>query len=157
MRQVMRQYHKTLRRMRPYLKMLLLECIGGMLYVGLELLWRHRSHWTMFILGGLCFVLIGAINEIIPWCMPIWQQALIGAAIITSLEFLTGCIVNVGLGWQVWNYSNMPLNLFGQICVPYMLLWIPVSLIAIILDDWLRYWLFKEERPHYCWKKEKIQ
>ena len=136
--------------MRQYLKELFLAVTGGLLYIILELVWRGHSHWTMFALGGLCFALIGLINELIPWCMPLWKQALIGAAIITGLEFLTGCIVNLGLGWHVWDYSGMPLNLLGQICILYILLWIPVSLIAIILDDWLRYWMFDEDRPRYC-------
>ena len=136
--------------MRQYLKELFLAAAGGLLYIILELVWRGHSHWTMFALGGLCFALIGPINELIPWCMPLWKQALIGAAIITGLEFLTGCIVNLGLGWHVWDYSGMPLNLLGQICILYILLWIPVSLIAIILDDWLRYWMFDEDRPRYC-------
>lgn len=135
--------------MRQYLKSMFLGCIGGLLYIGLEILWRGHSHWTMFFLGGACFVIIGLINELIPWCMPIWKQALIGAAVITGLEFLTGCIVNLGLGWHVWDYSGMPLNVLGQICVPYMLLWIPVAALAIVLDDWLRYWMFGEERPQY--------
>ena len=135
--------------MRQYLKELFLAAAGGLLYIILELVWRGHSHWTMFALGGLCFALIGLINELIPWCMPLWKQALIGAAIITGLEFLTGCIVNLGLGWHVWDYSGMPLNLLGQICILYILL-IPVSLIAIILDDWLRYWMFDEDRPRYC-------
>lgn len=135
--------------MRQYLKSMFLGAIGGLLYIGLELLWRGHSHWTMFFLGGACFVIIGLINELIPWCMPIWKQALIGAAVITGLEFLTGCIVNLGLGWHVWDYSGMPLNVVGQICVPYMLLWIPVAVLAIVLDDWLRYWMFGEERPQY--------
>ena len=136
--------------MRQYLKELFLAAAGGLLYIILELVWRGHSHWTMFALGGLCFALIGLINELIPWCMPLWKQALIGAAIITGLEFLTGCIVNLGFGWHVWDYSGMPLNLLGQICILYILLWIPVSLIAIILDDWLRYWMFDEDRPRYC-------
>lgn len=135
--------------MRQYIKSMFLGCIGGMLYIGLEILWRGHSHWTMFLLGGTCFVIIGLINELIPWCMPIWKQALIGAAIITGLEFLTGCVVNRWLGWEVWDYSGMPMNLLGQICVPYMLLWIPVAALAIVLDDWLRYWMFGEERPQY--------
>lgn len=135
--------------MRQYLKSMFLGCVGGLLYIGLELLWRGHSHWTMFLLGGLCFVIIGLINELIPWCMPIWRQALIGAAIITALEFLTGCVVNRWLGWAVWDYSRMPLNVLGQICVPYMLLWLPVAVLAIVLDDWLRYWMFREERPQY--------
>lgn len=138
--------------MRRLAKNIVLTLIGGSLYVVLELIWRGYSHWTMFLLGGLCFVIIGAINELIPWGMSLWMQSLIGAAIITAVEFLTGCIVNLRLGWGVWDYSAMPFNLLGQICLPYMLLWIPVALAAIVLDDWLRYWMFGEERPRYKWR-----
>lgn len=141
--------------MRQYLKCLILIGIGGLLYIALELAWRGHSHWTMFFLGGVCFLAIGAVNEVIPWCMPLWEQALIGAAIVTALEFLTGCIVNLWLGWGVWDYSGLPGNVLGQICPQYMLLWILVALGAIVLDDWLRFWMFQEARPHYCWIKHK--
>ncbi len=130
-------------------KYMILLLIGGGLYVLLELIWRGRSHWTMFLLGGLCFIGIGLINELIPWDMPLWQQIIIGAGIVTALEFLTGCIVNLWLGWDVWDYSMLPGNVFGQICPQFFLLWLPVALIAIVLDDWLRYWWFKEDRPNY--------
>lgn len=135
--------------MRPYLKYLFLFTIGGLLYNILELAWRDRTHWTMFILGGLCFICLGLINELVPWEMPLWKQALLGAGIITVLEFLTGCFINLWLGWQVWDYSQMPGNLLGQVCPQFFVLWIPVSLAGIVLDDYLRYWLFNEDQPHY--------
>ena len=71
-------------------KYLFLFDVGGLLYVLIELIWRGHSHWTMFILGGLCFIYLGLINEVLPWEMPLWKQILIGAAGITVLEFLTG-------------------------------------------------------------------
>ena len=141
--------------MKRYHKEIILWLIGGLLYMGIELMWRGYSHWTMFALGGLCFVCLGRINEVIPWNMPLWQQALIGTAIITGLEFITGCIVNLWLGWNVWDYSNVPFNVLGQICLPYILLWIPISLAGIVSDDYLRHWLFKEEKPHYCLLKHR--
>lgn len=130
-------------------KELILGIIGGFIYVCLELLWRGRSHWTMFVLGAVCFVILGCINELLTWSMPIWKQAAIGTAIITVLEFATGCVVNLWLGWNVWDYSNTFMNLLGQICLPYIILWIPVAIFGIVLDDYLRYWLFNEEKPHY--------
>lgn len=130
-------------------KYLLLLYIGGFLYILIEILWRGRSHWTMFFLGGICFIYLGLINEGLRWDTPIWKQVLIGTIGITALEFLTGCLVNLGLGWNVWDYSGMPGNIMGQICPQYMLLWLPVSLMGIVLDDWIRYWFFEEERPHY--------
>lgn len=135
--------------MRHWVKHLILMMIGGALYVLLELLWRGYSHWTMFFLGGMCFVVLGLLNEIIPWEVPLWRQALLGTAIVTAAEFITGCVVNLWFGWQVWNYSHMPGNILGQICPQYMILWFPVSIAGIMLDDWLRYWLFGEEKPHY--------
>ena len=122
---------------------------GGLLYNLLELFYRGWTHWTMFFLGGLCFIALGAINEVIPWAMPLWQQVLIGACIITALEFVTGCIVNLWLGWGVWDYSGIPGNILGQVCPKFFGLWLLVSVAGIILDDWLRYWWFGEERPHY--------
>lgn len=135
--------------MRQYLKLLFLFATGGLLYNVLELVWRGWSHWTMFFLGGLCFVSLGMINEVMPWKMPLWQQVIIGACIITGLEFITGCTVNLWLGWAVWDYSRMPGNILGQICPQFFILWIPVSLVGIVLDDCLRFWMFGEERPHY--------
>ena len=141
--------------MRWYVEELILSWIGGAIYIALEMIWRGRTHWTMFFLGGLCFVLIGLINELIPWCMPLWQQALIGTGIITSLEFVTGCIVNLALGWNVWDYSEMPGNVLGQICPQYTVLWIPVSLAGIFTDDYLKFGIWGREKPHYCMWRHK--
>ena len=136
--------------MKKAAKYLILAAVGGVLYYLLEVLWRGYSHWTMALLGGLCFVLIGAINEVIPWEMPLVLQGVIGSAcIVTPLEFVTGCIVNLWLGWNVWDYSNIPFNVMGQICLPFSALWVVVSAAAVVLDDWLRYIWFDEERPHY--------
>lgn len=131
------------------LKYVYLFVTGGLLYNLLEVFYRGWTHWTMFILGGVCFICLGLINEIIPWEMPLWQQVLIGACIITSMEFITGCIVNLWMGWGIWDYSQEPGNILGQICPQYFVLWMPVSLAGIVLDDWLRYLMFDEEKPHY--------
>lgn len=132
------------------IKMVVLLLIGGTTYYCTEILWRGYSHVSMFVLGGLCFVLLGLINEFIPWDMGLLWQSLIGALIVTLLELVTGLIVNVHLGLNVWDYSNLPLNFMGQISVVYTLLWIPLSCAAIVLDDYIRYLFFNEEKPHYC-------
>lgn len=134
---------------RPLYKHLVLAGVGGAIYIALELAWRGRSHWTMFILGGVCFVALGMINEVIPWDMSILLQTLIGAGIVTALEFGVGCIVNLWLGWNVWDYSGLLGNILGQICPQYCLVWLPVAVAAIVLDDWLRFWWWSEERPRY--------
>ena len=138
--------------MRQIFKCLFLFGLGGLLYNVIEILYRGWSHWTMFFLGGSCFVLIGLMNEIIPWEMSLWKQMFLGAIVITSMEFVTGCIVNLWLGWSVWNYSDMEGNLLGQICPQFFLLWLLIALLAIVADDWLRYWIFGEKLPHYKWR-----
>lgn len=134
---------------KTFLKYLILGNIGGIVYVFIELLYRGFSHWTMFIVAAISFILIGLINEYISWDMKLWKQMLIGSAIITTMEFISGYIINIKLGWQVWDYSNLPFNIMGQICLPFSIVWFFISLVAIIADDYLRYWLFKEEKPHY--------
>ena len=73
----------------------------------------------------------------------------IGSIIITILEFITGCIVNLWLGWNIWDYSNLPYNLLGQISLFSSIGWIGLSLVGIVLDDYIRYIYFDEERPRY--------
>ncbi len=140
---------------------LFLFLIGGRAYTWIELLWRGHTHWTMFLLGGMCFVVLGLLNEhIIPWHWCLLRQGIVGACIVTAFEFMAGCMVNVWLGWGIWDYSGLPLNLCGQICLYYSLLWIPLSMAAIVLDDWIRYLVYlalhgafprmqKRGRPHY--------
>lgn len=135
--------------MNQALKYSFLWFVGGIIYIGMELAFRGRSHWTMFLLGGICFVILGLINQVIPWEMPLYQQILLGDMIVTALEFITGCIVNIWLSWGIWDYSHLPGDIMGQICPLFCLIWLPVCLAGIVLDDWLRYWLFGEERPHY--------
>ena len=139
------------------LRPLVLWSVGGLNYILIELAFRGHSHWTMFVVGGLCFALIGAINEVIPWEMPIWQQAIIGAAIVTAVEFVSGCIINLWLGWNVWDYSGLPGNVLGQICLPFCAAWILLAVVGIVLDDYLRYWWFGEEKPHYSWRAEAMK
>lgn len=134
---------------KQWLKIFILFLIGGFIYVAIELGFRGHSHWTMFLLGGLCFILIGGLNNYIPWEMSIIKQGIIGALIITSLEFIFGLVLNLYLNLGIWDYSNMPFNILGQICLPFSIAWFFLSLVAIFADDWLRYVLFKEERPHY--------
>ena len=135
--------------MAKVLKTLILWLIGGATYICIELAWRGHSHWTMFLVGGLMFVLVGSLNEYFTWEMSLLLQGTLGAALITLAELICGYIINIKLGWHVWDYSGVPMNLAGQICLPFSALWILVAMLAVILDDWARYWLFQEEKPRY--------
>lgn len=139
---------------RTLIKEMILFIIGGLIYFNIEVFVRGFSHWSMFIVGGLCFIIIGLLNEIYSWNLLFQWQCLIGSGAITILEFLSGLIVNKLLHWNVWDYSDRSFNLLGQICLHHTILyWIPLSAIAIIADDVIRYYLFNEEKPHYSFKR----
>ena len=112
--------------------------IGGLLYQMVEILWRGYTHPSMFIVGGLCFVLLGLLNEIGP-CRnaPLLVHMVLAAGIVTAVELLTGLVLNVWLGLGVWDYSGLPGNFMGQVCIWFALLWLLLSLPAMKLEDWL--------------------
>lgn len=95
---------------------------GAAGYSLLEVLWRGYTHWTMSLCGGLCFIIIYFSGESMTE-YSLWQKCMLGSAVITAVELLTGIIVNIILKWNVWDYSKIPLNFMGQICLPYSVLW----------------------------------
>ena len=115
-----------------YWKKCLLFSLGGLAYMGLEFLWRGWSHGSMFLAGGLSFLLLGQLHQAQPR-LPLPLRALVGAGIITMVEYAAGLLVN--RSYAVWDYRQQPLNYHGQICFGYFLLWIPVSLGAMLLYD----------------------
>jgi uncharacterized membrane protein len=131
------------------LKYILLFFIGGFSYCGIELLFRGYSHISMLVAGGICFVLIGLLNEIFPYKVSVISQMFISSLIITLVEFISGYIVNILLGLNVWDYSDLPYNFLGQICLLFSNIWFLLSLPAILLDDYLKYYLLGEEKPTY--------
>ncbi len=141
--------------MKEMFKNIVLTATGGLLYYLLEILFRGYSHPAMIVVGGICFYVCGLWNEIMEWFMPLPEQMFVCTICITTIEFVAGVILNLWLDLGIWDYSNMPLNVLGQICLPFCLLWYFLSLVAIVLDDWLRYALFWEERPHYSIRRKK--
>lgn len=129
-----------------FFKLLLLFLMGGMIYFAIELAYKGESHFSMFIVGGVCFVLIGALNSYFDKEMTLLKQMLLSALIITVLEFFSGCIVNLWLGLRVWDYGALPFNLWGQICLPFTMVWFLLSLPAIFLDDFFRCNMFSEKK-----------
>lgn len=81
--------------------------------------------------------------------MSFLSQMVLSSLIITVLELITGLIVNIWLKMDIWDYSSLPYNFKGQICLLYSFFWFLVSSVAIVMDDLLRYKLFNEEKPHY--------
>ena len=135
-------------------KYLTLFLVGAGIYFECELHWRYFAgtlpvHWSMPVLGGVLFILIGGINNWLSWKMPLIWQAAIGAIGCTVAELIAGCILNIWLRLDIWDYSDKPFNLMGQVCPQFCVAWFALSIVAIVLDDWLRYLWFGEDYPHY--------
>lgn len=124
--------------------------IGGVLYYFIEIICRGFSHWTMILVGGICFILIGLINEtILTRNMPLIEQMLISCMMITGVEFIAGVILNRILNLNIWDYSDRPFNILGQICLKNSIYWFWLSLVGIVLDDYIRYLFFHGRKPNY--------
>lgn len=113
-----------------FLRGCILFYIGGTAYMILEFLWRGRSHGSMFLLGGLCFLLVGGGASKFQK-IPVPVRPLLGAAVITGLELVTGWLVN--REYTVWDYRDQVFQFQGQICLAFSLMWVPVSLAAMEL------------------------
>lgn len=121
-------------------EMISVFALSGAAYGAIEILWRGHTHWTMLIVGGLCGLGIyciatrGRLGRI--------AQYLLCAAVVTAVEFLSGAVINKGLGWNVWDYSRMPLNLYGQICALYSFYWLLLSIPACGVSRFLYRYVF---------------
>ena len=138
-------------RVKRWQDVLLLSLMGGHLYCMAELLWRGFTHWSMFLLAAVLSLPLALSDGCMSRKWPLWMLALLGSGVITLAELGAGLILNVWLKMNVWDYSLQPGNLWGQFCPRYALLGVALAGIAIVLFDWMRHWLFHEERPHYRW------
>lgn len=110
--------------------------VGGTGYVALELAFRGRSHASMFLAGGVCFLLLGLLDAV-----PRVLRPVLGAALITAVELTVGLVFNRDFG--VWDYRARPGNFLGQICPLFTLLWGALSVPAGALSRYLRVHMFK--------------
>lgn len=99
---------------------------GGVGYGLIELIWRGRTHPSMIITGGICFVMLYGIGKALRRRSVLLRSA-ISCAAITAVEFSVGVIVNLILRLSVWDYSANRFNLLGQICLLYTFLWFLLS------------------------------
>ena len=104
----------------------------------------------MGIVGAISFILIDRINEVMPWDTDLIIQSVIGSLIVTVFELIVGEGLKFFNQPPMWDYSSLPLNFDGVICLPFSLVWVLLSAIAILLADAINYYLLHEKpTPHY--------
>lgn len=119
--------------------------LGGIGYGALELMTRGRTHWSMLLTGGACMTGVYALNKKRRH-KPVLSTCALCAGLITTAEYAVGCYVNIKKQWHVWDYSRMPLNVRGQICLPYTCLWFLLCLPLAPLSHGLESCLCSEQK-----------
>lgn len=119
--------------------------IGGIGYAIIELLWRGRTHWSMFSLGGICFAVFGKIGEKLKK-VSLLYKSVVATIFVTLAELIYGVIFNIILKKEIWDYSKIPLNFKGQICLLYSVFWWILCLIFIPVADILNKRLKKRKK-----------
>lgn len=107
--------------------------IGAIGYVIVEIIYRGYSHISMAAAGGCAFMLLHGLFT--RYGLPIWSKCIIGAFLITCIEFITGFVVNIKLRLNVWDYSGVRLNLYGQVCLRFSMLWLLLTIPLIGLSQ----------------------
>lgn len=134
---------------------MLLWSWGGTVYFLLEVAFKtitghpERISWTMLVVAILLTVPVERCGAQLPWSCPLWLQALCCAALVTAVELVSGLFLNLWLGLDIWDYTDLPGNFLGQICPQYSAVWWVLCLVFIPAFDWLRWTVEGGERPHY--------
>ena len=121
---------------------------NGIFFAGSFSTWIFTL-FDVFMWWGMFIHCCGLLNENVKIKISFISQMVLSSVIITVLELITGFIVNIWLKMDIWDYSHLPYNFKGQICLLYSVFWFLISSVAIVLDDFLRYKLFNEEKPRY--------
>ena len=123
--------------MAVYKRCYFLFLIGGIGYPLLEILWRGYTHPSMGVVGGLCLITIYFINmKLRKWSISF--RAFCCTLAITFIEFISGVLLNIVFRLGVWDYSGRILNVMGQICLPYSILWFLLSFGVIYVIEFFK-------------------
>lgn len=153
-------------------KNLVLFIIMGCMYLLIEvffrafynLIFKHdfsllgNSSIYMLFIGGISAFIIGEFNEFIiedkddeftygKRMFNTREQCIYGTMIILFFEFISGIILNIVFKFNIWNYSDLPFSLLGQINLLFGLFWFLLCPVCIWVDDVLRYVLYDELQP----------
>lgn len=136
----------------------LLWCFSAVVYFFGEVVYKtacgrpESISWTMLLLALIAAVPLERCGVESQREWPIWAQAIACGLMITGTELIAGLVLNVWLGFGVWDYSHQWGNLWGQICPRWSAVWCLVSGPAIVLLDWMRYAIQGGVRPRHVWR-----
>ncbi len=112
---------------------------GAFSYGALEIIWRGYTHFAMLVLGGACLAFIYGFEEKFGTRMPFVLRNSLYTLFITFSELTAGLLLNTWLGLDIWDYSGLPMNLCGQICLPFSILWFLLSALCCLICRAMRF------------------
>lgn len=125
--------------------------ISGLIYTMLELMWRGRTHWTMFLCAGLCgLVMANVNNHLLEFDTDFLKQVVVSALCCTGFEFLFGIMFNGD--FSIWDYRGLwgTIHILGdQVNILFFGVWIIISVFSLPFLDWLQWKLGLAEKPYY--------
>ena len=121
--------------MAGYKKCYFIFLTGALGYCLLEILWRGYIHPSMGIAGGISLVGIYYISKLS--CSRL-LRAVLSTILITVTELIFGIFLNIIFHLNIWDYSKMPFNFMGQICLSFSFLWFVLSYISIFTFDFIK-------------------
>lgn len=130
-------------RKRRIIEFVIIFCIGSLMYSLIEVLFRGYTHWTMTLTGGTVFAILYFTNLALK-TRSLVLRGLIGCLIITAAEFLVGTVVNLMFHMNVWDYSEKPGNILGQICPLFSFWWFVLSALSVYIAVFLHWQLNKK-------------
>ncbi|MDE6092948.1 MAG: putative ABC transporter permease [Ruminococcus sp.] len=110
--------------------------MGYFIYSLVEIVNRGYTHWTMSLTGGIILTILYSLNS--RRTMTLIKSCFAGSIIITAIEFAVGVFDNIIMHWNVWDYSDMPFNLLGQICLLFSCYWFLLCIPAYYLCRLMR-------------------
>lgn len=131
----------------------ILFLICGLTYCGIEFIYRGWTHWSMFVLAGALGILcIDMPNNVWGYDLDYLLQIAFSTALCTVCEGITGLIVNVKFGLNVWDYTNLPFTFFyGQCNLFFVFAWaLIIGCFGIFICDAYWYYICKDNvQPYY--------
>ncbi len=119
--------------------------IGWISEVAYAAVVEHRFVNRGFLFGPVCPIYgfgIGLIYVLLAHRSDNIAVLWLGSVVVTSgIELITGFVMDKLFHNKWWDYSNLPLNIGGYICLPFSLLWgfacVGVIKLVFPLNDWL--------------------
>lgn len=110
--------------------------LGWVAEVAFAAVKEHRLVNRGFLNGPLCpiygFGMVAMLLLLAPWPDSLPAVFLGGMVITTAIEWLAGWILYKLFRARWWDYSSMPFNLGGFVCLPFSLLWGAASVVMLL-------------------------